>query len=234
MSVKLDAPRRNRVLWIFSQKKKKDSRRDSGERVFCKNVKHRALSCWTCFARHMLPMWSIRCLWVAMLSTRPIVNRFYYIPGQIRESCGRVHPGHWCATRKGLISEFCERESKRGHFRTKMARIPRRNDRPMENTLRRELYANRRSSSAHMYRVPQPLTNIFEPRANQVFDQLHQTRDSLQLYFFPVINAQVRIVKRKSRSAVTQLSRLHSMMITATHRNSSLKKNFYFSCVQFI
>lgn len=50
----------------------------------------------------------------------------------------------------GLISEVCERESKRGHFRTKMARIPRRNDRPMENTLRRERCANRQPSSAHV------------------------------------------------------------------------------------
>lgn len=29
----------------------------------------------------------IQCL-VTMLSVKPIVNRFYYIPGQIRESCG--------------------------------------------------------------------------------------------------------------------------------------------------
>lgn len=30
---------------------------------------------------------AIQCL-VTMLSVKPIVNRFYYIPGQIRESCG--------------------------------------------------------------------------------------------------------------------------------------------------
>ena len=62
----------------------------------------------------------------------------------------RLSIGHWCATVKVSHRGVCERESKRGHFRTKMARIPRRNDQPMENTLWRERCANRQPCSAHV------------------------------------------------------------------------------------
>lgn len=108
-----------------------------------------------------------------------IVNRFYYIPGRIRESCGC--PSDIDARRWRSRTRFGAHESKRGHFRTKMARIPRRND---GKYVTRERCANRQISPlnplpplTHIHRVPWLLTNIFKPRVNQVFDQVRQTSD---------------------------------------------------------
>lgn len=98
-----------------------------------------------------------------------IVNRFYYIPGQIRESCGC--PSDIDARWWRSHTRFGARESKRGHFRTKMARIPRQND---GKYVTRERCANRQTPPlprlTHIHRVPWLVTNIFKPRANQVSD----------------------------------------------------------------
>jgi len=131
------------VLWFFFREKfQEEFQRES---LFVWNTPYCKLLDFAC---HMLPMWFVRRL-VAMLSAKSIVNRFYYISGQIRESRAVVRRT-LMRDGGGLISGVCERQSKRGHFRTKMARIPGRNDRPMENTLRRERCANRQPSSAHV------------------------------------------------------------------------------------
>lgn len=120
-----------------------------------------------------------------------IVNRFYYIPGQIRESCGC--PSDIDARRWRSRTRFGAREGKRGHFRTKMARIPRRND---GKYVTRERCANRKNHPpnpllpppTHMYRVSWPLTNIFKPLANQVSDQVRQTSDRTLYYVIKTRN----------------------------------------------
>lgn len=125
---------------------------------------------------------AIQCL-AAMLSVKPIVNRFYYIPGQIREFV-RLSIGHWCATVEVSYRGFANERANEAIFVQKW-HVSR-----GETTGRWKIRyggnaAQTGSPPPHMYRVPQPLTNIFKPRANQVSDQVHQIRDrSSVLPFF--------------------------------------------------
>lgn len=166
--------------FFFSTKNSAGNSRGRG--LFFARVKHGALSYRMCSARHMLPMWSVQCL-VVMLSVKPIVNRFYYIPGQIRESCGcpsDIDTRRWW---RSHIGGFANGRANEAIFVQKW-HVSR-----GETTGRWKIRyegnaAQTGGPSPHMYRVPQPLTNIFKPRANQVSDQVRQTRNrSFELSF---------------------------------------------------
>jgi len=107
----------------------------------------------------------------------------------------RLSIGHWCATVKVSHRGFASGRANEAIFVQKW-HVSR-----GETTSRWKIRyggnaAQTGSPVLHMYRVPQPLTNIFKPRANQVSDQVRQTRDrSSELSFFPVINVRARIVK---------------------------------------
>lgn len=158
-------------------------------------MKHRALSYWMCFACHMLPMRSVLGRDVIGETYRKSLLLYSGANSRVRAVVHRT----LMRDGGGLISEVCERESKRGHFRTKMARIPRRNDRTMENTLRRECCANRQPSSAH---VPSSaaVNQHFQTASKPSFwSSSPNTRSLVRTPFFlPVINARARIVRRVS------------------------------------
>jgi len=106
----------------------------------------------------------------------------------------RLSVGHWCATVEVSYRGFANGRANEAIFVQKW-HVSR-----GETTGRWKIrYGGNAAQTGnpppHMYRVPQPLTNIFKPRANQVSDQVRQTRDrsSGTLFFFPVINARAKI-----------------------------------------